>query len=232
LIILHFGETELWLDPSKIVVVTDRTDRPGVCSDVYTVESNECQSVRETPAEVARLKYAWGAHHPAEVHLPETHKIAIELVDDVITARYGDICHRRTLTMLRLTRHGFPIFLPAEHIVAILPVVIDRADQGCDVKTLESGTYSGSYRVEESALDVARLKAAWERRYTVARIAEYGELPIAAYLTTDGYPSFLLCKKTAERNAEARAARGDEDPPMKDIVGREIEMAAAQDFAG
>jgi hypothetical protein len=37
--------------------------------------------------------------------------------------------------MLRLTHAGHPIFLSAEHIVAIVPVVITMLEVGCDVKT-------------------------------------------------------------------------------------------------
>lgn len=116
--------------------------------------------------------------------------------------------------------HGAPVLIAPEQIITIQPVI---DGDGCDVRFVDGGW---TIRVKESALDVARLRAAWERRYTVAQIAEYGELPLCAYLTEDGSPSFILCQKTCARNAQARADDGAPDePPLKGIVPPGAEMA-------
>jgi hypothetical protein len=87
-IILHYGEIEVWYNPANIVACTRRTDRTGIGADVYSTESNEPQSVRERPGEIARLKAAWASrpHHGSENAL-----IGVGLDDGVIVGIYDDV---------------------------------------------------------------------------------------------------------------------------------------------
>jgi hypothetical protein len=111
--------------------------------------------------------------------------------------------------MLRLTHAGHPVFLSPEHIISIVPVVVTNVVHGCDVRTLEPGSFSGSYRVEETAADVCRLKAAWERRYTVPEIVDNGDLPIFMWVVPETGINVACCDYTRKlREARPNKPRG------------------------
>jgi hypothetical protein len=103
--------------------------------------------------------------------------------------------------VIRLPYAGNFIFIDPEKIKRVVPVVIKGADIGhCDIYTGESY----SQRVEVSAVDVCRLKAAWERRYTVPEVIDNGDLPI--FLAMNDHGIQISCCDYTRKLREARQA--------------------------
>lgn len=108
--------------------------------------------------------------------------------------------------MLRLPYAGNFIFIDPEKIRRVVPVVIKGNDIGhCDIYTDE--TYS--QRVEVSAVDVCRLKAAWELRYSASKIVENNDVPIYIYMAENGF-QFVCCDYVRRQREEAVATVGSE----------------------
>ncbi len=113
--------------------------------------------------------------------------------------------------MIRLTLAGASprhIFIPGEHIVDMMRAVDDAST------LIATPAAPEGYRVIEQPLDVARARAAWERRYDTAAAVE-GDLPICVSVKEDGDFQFYFCCHTAGRVAEAaeeRAANGVQPP--------------------
>lgn len=104
--------------------------------------------------------------------------------------------------MLRLPYARNFVFIDPEKIKRVVPVVIKGDDIGlCDIYTDE--TYS--QRVEVSAIDVCRLKAAWERRYTVPVVIENGDLPIFVFMGDNGIN--ISCCDYTRKLREAKPRR-------------------------
>lgn len=90
MIILHCQDVELWFEPNHIVLVA-AADVEGCGAEVFSVDGGKSQGVRETPAEIARLKYAWSRRNEFGPDLSENYRTALELVDGVITGRRADL---------------------------------------------------------------------------------------------------------------------------------------------
>lgn len=102
--------------------------------------------------------------------------------------------------MLQLTLiEDGTILVAPERIVMILEV---------DGETTVDLSDEQRLGVRESASDVARLRAAWERRYTASKIVDNGDLPVLVYMAGEGDTRairFMCCALTAKLNQQARA---------------------------
>lgn len=119
--------------------------------------------------------------------------------------------------MIRLTRSYKPddhnyIYVSPEHIVGIN----EHVPKNTLVHTTSSST---SIQVIESALDIARLRAVWERRYDIHKIIERNDMPIAVYMDPETGIQFMCCKHVQAANATARADAEDEEVRQRKLSG-------------
>lgn len=92
------------------------------------------------------------------------------------------------LTYVNSERH---VFVAPERITAVLPPLQEGV--GTIVRVDDPGV--DYYCVSETPLDIARLRAAWECRYTAKELRK--ELPIAVYFDAEAPAiQFMCCQVT------------------------------------
>lgn len=122
--------------------------------------------------------------------------------------------------MIKLHRHihtGNTVLIAPEHIVRTSEHTFKKENSDDTYNRTSLTLVNGdSYTdIVESPLDIARLRAAWERRYDACHLGERitGELPIAVAMGTGGI-TLIYCIHTHNANEKAATAKPQE--PARD----------------